>query len=316
MRTNLPSAVTIAERQHVVLHRAVAHRVGAGGAGRRHAADRGVGAGIDREEQAAVAQMRVERLAGDAGLDHAIEVLGVDGEHAVHAREIDANAAVQRIDVAFQRRAGAEADDRRVVPRRRSSPLRSTSSRLSANSTASGGALASQVKVWPCCSRTACEVTMRLPKCAASALVSSATLWRKACPRVGEWEVRHGSSRLTLWRGAFRAAHSASTVGHHAMGEVARLVLRAGVERSRDAPLSWYLRAKERTMASEWVRLTLQTGEEIHVNLANASMHRDENLTCIRFQAGTGEGGKIRVTETIEQILAAQTRLSVANPRR
>ena len=45
------------QRQHVVPHGAVAHRIGARGARRRHAAERGVGAGIDREEQALVAQM-------------------------------------------------------------------------------------------------------------------------------------------------------------------------------------------------------------------------------------------------------------------
>ena len=39
------------QRQHVLAHGAVAHGVGAGGAGAGHAADRGVGAGIDREEQ-------------------------------------------------------------------------------------------------------------------------------------------------------------------------------------------------------------------------------------------------------------------------
>jgi hypothetical protein len=58
-------------------------------------------------------------------------------------------------------------------------------------------------------------------------------------------------------------------------------------------------------MASEWVGLTLQQGEEIFVNLAVASsMHRDENLTCIWFHAEAGENGKIRVTETVEEILA------------
>ena len=45
------------ERQHVLAHGAVAHGVGARGARRRHAAEGGVGAGIDREEQALVAQI-------------------------------------------------------------------------------------------------------------------------------------------------------------------------------------------------------------------------------------------------------------------
>ena len=60
--------------------------------------------------------MLVERLAGDAGLDDAIEVLGVHREHAVHVAEIEADAAARRIDLAFQRGAGAEGDHRHAVP--------------------------------------------------------------------------------------------------------------------------------------------------------------------------------------------------------
>src|SRR2546429_842139 len=45
------------------------------------------------------------------------------------------------------------------------------------NTTASGGWLAIQVVVLACCSRTACEVTSRLPNCAASScMVASITL--------------------------------------------------------------------------------------------------------------------------------------------
>ena len=80
-RDDLAVAAHHFERQHVVAHRAVAHRIGAGGARRGHAAERSVGAGIDREEQALVAQMLVQRLAGDAGLDHAVEVFGVNFEN-------------------------------------------------------------------------------------------------------------------------------------------------------------------------------------------------------------------------------------------
>ena len=64
-------------------------------------------------------------------------------------------------------------------------------------------------------------------------------------------------------------------------------------------------------MASEWIGLTSQEGEQIFVNLAVASsMHSDENLTCIWFHAEAGENGKIRVTETVEEILGllAQSR--------
>ena len=41
--------------------------------------------------------------------------------------------------------------------------LSATSSVACGNTTASGGWLSIQVVVWPCCSRTACEVTRRLP---------------------------------------------------------------------------------------------------------------------------------------------------------
>jgi len=61
--------------------------------------------------------MRVERLARDAGLDDAIEILGVDREDAVHAAGVDRKPAIERIDMSFQRRAGAERHHRRVVPR-------------------------------------------------------------------------------------------------------------------------------------------------------------------------------------------------------
>src|SRR3954463_680185 len=44
-----------------------------------------------------------------------------------------------------------------------------TSAVVCGKTTASGGSLATQVVVLPCCSRTACEVTSRLPKRAASA---------------------------------------------------------------------------------------------------------------------------------------------------
>ena len=104
------------EVQHVLAHGAVAHGRGARGAGGGHAADGGLlGAGIDREEQAHVAQVVVELLARDAGLHHAVEIALVDGEHAVHAREVEGEAAHRRIDVALQRGAGAERDDGHAV---------------------------------------------------------------------------------------------------------------------------------------------------------------------------------------------------------
>ena len=56
--------------------------------------------------------MRVQLLARHAGLDGAVEVLGADPQDAVHLRQVDAHPAAHRSDVAFQRRAGAEGDDR------------------------------------------------------------------------------------------------------------------------------------------------------------------------------------------------------------
>ena len=51
-------------------------------------------------------------LASDAGLNAAVEILGVDFEHAVHLRQVDADAAVERGDVPFERRANAEGNHR------------------------------------------------------------------------------------------------------------------------------------------------------------------------------------------------------------
>ena len=100
---------------HILAHRAVANRVGAGGARRRHAAEAGIGPGIDREEQALVAQMAVQLHAGDAGLDRAIQVLRIDRQDRVHPAEVERNAAVRRVHLALQRGAGAERDDGHAI---------------------------------------------------------------------------------------------------------------------------------------------------------------------------------------------------------
>jgi hypothetical protein len=55
--------------------------------------------------------MIVELLARDAGLDHAIEIGFMHGEDAVHAGEIERHAAERRVDVTFERGAGAEGND-------------------------------------------------------------------------------------------------------------------------------------------------------------------------------------------------------------
>ena len=59
--------------------------------------------------------MVVELVAGDAGLDAAIHVGGVDLEDGSHARHVDADAAAQGGDVTFERGTGAERDDGDVV---------------------------------------------------------------------------------------------------------------------------------------------------------------------------------------------------------
>ena len=57
--------------------------------------ERGVGAGIDREEEAGGADVFVELLARDAGLHHDVEVGLVDRQHLVHAAEVERDAAVR-----------------------------------------------------------------------------------------------------------------------------------------------------------------------------------------------------------------------------
>jgi hypothetical protein len=52
----------------------------------------------------------VQRLAGDAGLDHAIQILGMNFENSIHVAQVDADAAGGRVDLPLQRGAGAERD--------------------------------------------------------------------------------------------------------------------------------------------------------------------------------------------------------------
>ena len=111
------------EAEHGIAHGAVAHGVGAGGARRRHAAEARIGAGIDREEETEIAQVIVEGFAGDAGLHHAIEVSLMHGKDAVHAGEIEREAAVRRVEVTFERGAGAERDHRNAGARAKSHHL-------------------------------------------------------------------------------------------------------------------------------------------------------------------------------------------------
>jgi len=102
---------------HVVRHGAVAHGVGSGCAGGGHAAESGVGTGIDGEEQTGVAQVRVELSARHAGLHAAVEILHVDFQDLVHVRGVDADAAFRRGDVSLQRGSGTVGNHRDPVAR-------------------------------------------------------------------------------------------------------------------------------------------------------------------------------------------------------
>ena len=102
------------EREDVLSDGAVADGGGAGGAGGGHAAQRGIGAGIDGEEEPGVAQVLVQALAGQAGLRGAEQVLGGDRKQPVHPREIEADAALDGEVLSFQRTGGAVGGDGRA----------------------------------------------------------------------------------------------------------------------------------------------------------------------------------------------------------
>ena len=59
--------------------------------------------------------MRIELVAGDARLDQAVEVLGVDLEHLAHLREIERDPAAERRDVALERGARPVGDHRQAM---------------------------------------------------------------------------------------------------------------------------------------------------------------------------------------------------------
>ena len=103
------------QAEHVLAHGAVADGVGAAGARRRHAADRGVRPRVDREHQAGVAEIFVQLLPRHARLHAAVQILGVDLQHLVHLGDVDGDAAVERRHMALQRGTGAEGNDRHLV---------------------------------------------------------------------------------------------------------------------------------------------------------------------------------------------------------
>ena len=56
--------------------------------------------------------MLIELFAGDAGLYHAVEIIGMHGNDSVHVAKSDANAADGCVHMPFQRSARAEGNDR------------------------------------------------------------------------------------------------------------------------------------------------------------------------------------------------------------
>ncbi len=103
------------QRHDVLAHGAVTHRIGSRRPRRRHASNRRVRAGIDRKEQAGVAQMGVQLHAGHASLDRAVQIVGVHRENLVHPRRVDRDPAAWRVHMTFERRADAERNQRHPV---------------------------------------------------------------------------------------------------------------------------------------------------------------------------------------------------------
>jgi hypothetical protein len=69
-----------------------------------------------REEEAVRLERGVQLLTRHPGLDGRVEVGRFDAKDAVHAREVEADAAAHRRAVALERRAGAVGDERGAVP--------------------------------------------------------------------------------------------------------------------------------------------------------------------------------------------------------
>ena len=91
------------ERQHILRHGTITHRIGTRSPRRGHAAQAGIGARIDREKEAGVAQMRIQRLARDAGLDRHIHIGAVQRKDPLHPRQIDGHPALGRGNMTLER---------------------------------------------------------------------------------------------------------------------------------------------------------------------------------------------------------------------
>lgn len=99
------------QAEDILAHRAVADGIGARRAGGRHAAEGGVRARVDGEEEPGVLDRRIELLAGHAGLDGRGQIVLVHRQDPVHPGQVDGDTALDRHDVPFDRRPSAVGDD-------------------------------------------------------------------------------------------------------------------------------------------------------------------------------------------------------------
>ena len=107
---DLPAGGDHGQAEDVFTHGPVAHGIRAAGARGRHAAQRGIGAGVDGEEQARVADLAVELFARDAGLHGHRQVFGIHLHDVVHAAQVHAQPALHGQQMAFERGAHAVRD--------------------------------------------------------------------------------------------------------------------------------------------------------------------------------------------------------------
>ena len=87
-----------------------------------------------------VVERLVQLQARDAGLDGRVEILDADAHDLVHLAKIDRDAAADRVDVPFERRAGAERHDRQRGAFAAILTMAATSSVVCGKQTTSGAA--------------------------------------------------------------------------------------------------------------------------------------------------------------------------------
>lgn len=99
-------------RAHVTVH----DRLRSRSAGRRHAAQTGICAGIYRKEQSGLAQSRIKCGARDTGVHLAVHVRVIYRVDFLHLRGVQRDTTTHGVDVAFHRRTRAEGHNRNAVP--------------------------------------------------------------------------------------------------------------------------------------------------------------------------------------------------------